>query len=86
MADQLGALRDKLDEFKATLLPPQVELLDEILELTQRISAGGGSLGFDGSFEPGEAALILAYADSTSAATYMIKGGLLHMIKATHLP
>lgn len=82
----LNVLRDKLDEFKATLSEHQVGLLAEVLDLVGQLAAEGDDLGFDGSFEPDEAALILSYAGSTATPAQMIKGGMLHMIKVIHHP
>jgi hypothetical protein len=83
-ASALERLRDKLDKFKETLSDEQKELLHAVLELAREVSADEDTLelGFDGSFRPDDASLIIAYMDGGGVPTpTMIKGGLLGLIK-----
>jgi hypothetical protein len=85
--DKLELLHDKLEEFKNTLSEEQKELLDAIVELAREVSEEGTlEDGFEGSFQPEDRMLVLAYADGGNVAIpTMIKYGAL-LIKTPHHP
>lgn len=61
--EEIDALCEKVRELKAQLSPRQRDLLDAILKIAWEVADPDKSLkeGFDGCFEPHQAAMILGY-------------------------